>query len=151
MKEEYVGLLKKLSWRNKEDDQENAIREIMNDSNFQLNLLIQPLDKSCWENAAKILKMMGYEKTKALSYDLFKWLQDLNWPGASIIIELLTSYPNEAFLPYYEKAISEAIKTRDDPWLDYLSFFTYCGKISPSEFSNPYFYKIMKSHEIQWD
>lgn len=72
-----------------------AIKEICLNSNFNLNELIQPLGKECWENAARALSIMRYPRISEIIPGLFRWLQDLNWPGAEIVMELLQSLPRK--------------------------------------------------------
>jgi hypothetical protein len=144
-------LISKLSWNASIDAQQEAIQSIVKDPSFLPSLLVQPLDKSCWENAALALKLLGFEKVKALTYSLLMWLQDINWPGTFTIIELLETFPNKILMPYYERAISDAINSNDESWLEFLSVLTYNGKITLKEFSNPELYQVMKAHEDQWN
>lgn len=81
-------IYKMLDWRNPNEIQLEGIRMAreIND----LSLLIQPpASPSVWEWCAKIL----YEKTDAelepYLDGLLGWLQDLNWPGALIILDRL--------------------------------------------------------------
>lgn len=147
----YNDLLRQLDWNLPESIQTEAIDKILHLEDFDSKLLIQPLDLHHWQNAAKILNAMGFNKVKHLTNELLYWVQDVNWPGAFIVLDLLKTFPNEYLLPYLENVIAEAIQTRDDPWLDYLSIFTYGGKISKEEFTNKAFFDILKSHENQWD
>ena len=79
------SIIEELSWERPEEVQTNAIKEILNDKDFDYSLLMQPFGKDCWGNCAKILTKLDYEKV--ISYpELSVWLQDSNWPGSMTII-----------------------------------------------------------------
>lgn len=96
----YNDLLRQLDWNLPESIQTEAIDKILHLEDFDPKLLIQPLDLHHWQNAAKILNAMGFNKVKHLTNELLYWVQDVNWPGAFIVLDLLKTFPNEYLLPY---------------------------------------------------
>ncbi len=150
MTEKEMVLLSKLRWDAALKDQQQAFKEIVIDNAIAPQMLVRPISKSYWDNAAKVLKDMGYERVKHITYELLTWLQDYNWPGADTIIDLLKTFPNQELVPYYEKAIMDAISKNDELWLDYLSVFVFLKKITKSDFIHKELYDVMKKHEDQW-
>lgn len=147
----YIDLISLLDCNLPPKIQEEAINKILKLSDFNPQILLQPMGKEHWENAAKILKDMDYKKIIHLSPYLFEWIQDLNWPGAYIIIEMLSSFPKEQLVPYLEDAVRIALKTNDEQWIDYLSYFTFCNTVSKEDFLNKNLFDLLKRHEDnQW-
>ncbi len=118
-----MELVEKLHYYCPEQEQKQAIEEILQRENFDLSLLIRPCGGIYWENAALVLSRMKHERLLPIMDGLFEWLQDLNCPGAYIIMQTIEKMPKAAFMPYYEKAVSKAIMDDDYEWLGYLSGF----------------------------
>lgn len=57
--------------------------------NQHLSLLLQPLDKAYWDNAALVLSRIAYSRLEPIIPGLIEWMYDLNWPGALKVAELL--------------------------------------------------------------
>lgn len=119
---EINNLINKLSWNEDVDTQKNAIQnliEIVREDDIKL--LIQPgLDKSCWENAAQVLKGLGVPKINKEIPKLLEWLADMNWPGAIVVMEILAGVDKNILLPHISKAQEKANSDNDDMWLDAL-------------------------------
>ena len=142
------NILKNLSWNASFDSQKRAISEIVSMINLNPNTLIQPLGKECWENAARALSMIGYPRIEEAIPGLFSWLQDLNWPGALIVIKLLKSLDKEAIIRHLETAAREAFSTDDDIWLINLSTFLDDFKLQEHDFvSKEVYYALVDSKE----
>ena len=135
-----------LNWNCSKSIQEEAKRILTERSDYDIKILLEIDDKSCWENAAQILKSKGCENTKEIIDLLFLQLRDLNWPGSKQILGLLRTFPHDLFQPAYEGAICSAIRTKDDEWLDYLAIFIYEKKVDEKEFTNKSLYDILKKH-----
>lgn len=144
-------LISDLSWNSAKQSQINAVKILTESNDFDIHLLIQPLDKSCWENAALVLKNKGVEKCLNVLDELFCTLQDMNWPGSLIICSFLDEFPKKVFLPAYIEAIKKAIKTDDDSWLANLSIYLYKGKVEKRDFDNQELYSLLKQQTIQWE
>ena len=116
-------LYKLLNWKNPPEIQLEGIRlaKEIND----LSLLIQPpADPSVWECCAQIL----YEKSDAVLEpylnSLLEWLQDLNWPGALVILDRLKVFSGEKLKKPFIDLFNYAVDLNNEEglmWLDYLS------------------------------
>jgi len=120
-----------LSWNASLNSQNKAINELASVESLDPNELIQPISKEYWENAAKVLNMIGYPRVEAAISGLFSWLQDMNWPGAMIVMELLKSLPKDVIIPYLESA---TIDGDDEIWLINLSTFLIHLKLREHDF-----------------
>lgn len=104
-----------LSWDNDEKIQAQGINEAKKIKN--ISVLIQPIEsKSVWENCAKVLASKKDEELKIYLIDLFKWLQDMNWPGADIIYNRLKHMPIKQIEMAYRFCLSLAKQTEDMVW-----------------------------------
>jgi|GEM_PF-2328817 hypothetical protein len=142
--------LENLSWNVNKDLQKKTIKELVENNDYDLQLLVFPKDKTCWENAALVLKKKGVQRTVEIVDLLFERLQDMNWPGTRYILELLYSYPKDVFIPAFKFALKKAIESEDDLWLDALVFFLYDGFVSQKEVLDSDTEHIFKQHLSQW-
>lgn len=110
-------IFKNLSWNASLDGQKEAINKLALMDNLNPSDLIQPQGKEYWENAARALYLIGYPRIEEAIPGLFKWIQDLNWPGALIVMELLKSLPKEVMIRHLESASLDAFHSNDDIWL----------------------------------
>ncbi|MBQ9838098.1 MAG: hypothetical protein IJO56_01185 [Oscillospiraceae bacterium] len=53
------------------------------------------VDKSKWENAAKVIQKIGWPRIENIVVPLFYWLLDSNWPGSETIRSLILNLPKE--------------------------------------------------------
>lgn len=95
--------------------QDYAISQLINLEDSKLHLLLQPISKSYWRNAAMVLKKIGYPRVKAIIPELLEWIQDMNWPGAQEIVDLLITADDE-IVPYVKKVL----KSGDGIWIIWL-------------------------------
>lgn len=104
-----------------EQAQKAAIIELsQNISDEDLPKLLQPRTKAHWENAAQVLKLIGFPRIKRVEDGLVRWLQDVNWPGAKTVRALLLSLRDEEFIPLIQRNLLLARDENDLPWLDAL-------------------------------
>jgi hypothetical protein len=92
--------------------QDYAISMLVNLEESKLHLLLQPRSKSYWKNAAVVLKQIGYPKVKAIIPGLLEWIQDMSWPGAEDIVDLLTTI-DEEIVPY----VKQVLLSGDGIWI----------------------------------
>ncbi|AEW86779.1 DUF5071 domain-containing protein [Flavobacterium columnare] len=59
----------------------------------------------------KELELQSIEKVKEVIEELLEWMQDGNWPQASLIANYLKPHLN-----YFEKEIINVLNTNDDMW-----------------------------------
>ncbi|NEW06864.1 DUF5071 domain-containing protein [Paenibacillus sp. SYP-B3998] len=104
-------LLSYLRWDTSPDQLQFAKEQLKQLQDKELKLLVQPIDKMHWDNAAELLIEIGYPRVKYILSGLLEWIMDMNWPGASKISELLISI-KEPLIPL----VKEAFKTNDTIW-----------------------------------
>ncbi len=109
-------LIDDLDWNKPIETQENAIKNLKNISEKDLCKLIQPKSKNCWENAAKVINIIGYPKIKTIIPDLLEWLKDLNWPGAVIIVDTLRNIEMGEINEFIKEALIKAESENDELW-----------------------------------
>jgi hypothetical protein len=95
--------------------QDYAISQLIGLEDSKLHLLLQPVSKSYWSNAAIVLKRIGYPRVKSIIPELLEWIQDMNWPGAQEIADLLITVDDE-IAPYVKKVL----KSGDGIWIIWL-------------------------------
>lgn len=106
----------KLSWTNTIDEQEKAVSELANSSDIDLKELIMPSGrKDCWANCAKVICARSDQEIMEIALEMFEWLQDLNWPGATDIVSRLKELPADVLRRLYRISLEKA--KRDDEWL----------------------------------
>ncbi len=109
--EDINELLTHLRWDTPKEQLEHAKERLKQLEDHELYLLVQPVDKMHWDQAAELIIAIGYPRIQPILRGLLEWIQDLNWPGAQRIAELLASI-GEPLIPY----IKEAFKMNDPSW-----------------------------------
>lgn len=88
------------------------------------NVFLQPcnknINKNVWNNCAKILSDKSDEELSPYLPELFRWLQDLNWPGAICIYDRLIISKDELFEYELKVSITTAKEQNDKLWLQAL-------------------------------
>jgi hypothetical protein len=84
-------IMEMLDGNNNKEIQQNGIK--LAEGIKSINAFILPLHPKCnknvWENCARILALRSDEELSPYFTRLLEWLQDINWPGALIILERL--------------------------------------------------------------
>jgi len=137
-------LLRRLSWDTPEETKQAAMRELEQLDEDKFSVLLQPNGKGCWENAAIILKRIGYPRIRKIIPGLFEWLQDINWPGTDIVIDILANIDKKEILPYIENYLIKAAKENDDPWITGIKQLVVAMDLTQSDFSSIEIYKILE-------
>lgn len=106
-----------LDWNNSREIQEESMKVLENIKEEDMCKLVQPYTKNHWENAAKVIKRIGCPKVLNIIPQLLEWLQDLNWPGAIIILSVLQDIEKSVLLPEIEKVIIKIVEDEDELWL----------------------------------
>ena len=92
-----------------------------------INVFILPRNsgygKNVWENCAKILESKTDRELFPYVSNLLVWIQDLNWPGAMIILERMKKFEEDiTFLSAFVRDIVKIANwTCDEIWLKNLS------------------------------
>lgn len=85
------------------------------------NVFLQPcnknINKNVWNNCAKILSDKSDEELSPYLPELFRWLKDLNWPGAICIYDRLIISVDELFEYELKVSITTAKAQNDKLWL----------------------------------
>lgn len=144
MKLDYVKqLMLNLNFHLPEEIHSQAIEELVSIEEEYLPMLLQPIDKDYWDYAAITLKKIGYPRYKTILPGLLEWLQDINWPATSIIIESLLEIDHKTLVPYIEDAISRALIENDEGWLFGIKCLVKRGNISRDTFRNKELYDLI--------
>lgn len=87
-------------------------------------MFLQPcnknINKNVWNNCAKILSDKSDEELSPYLPELFRWLKDLNWPGAICIYDRLIISEDELFEYELKVSITTAKAQNDKLWLQAL-------------------------------
>lgn len=112
-----------LNWENPEEIQARGIRLAKEIEDLSL-LILPPAAPSVWECCARILSEKSDLALAPYLARLLDWLRDLNWPGASIILDRLKKFPGEQLKEPFIAQLAQAKSLDNDEglmWLDYLS------------------------------
>jgi len=116
-----------LDWNNSVEEQEKGV--FLARSVKSINVFLQPLDpahnKNVWDNCAKILCARSDEELSPYLFNLFEWLEDMNWPGAWYILERLRMFDvnieDGLFMYAFNICKKRARALEKKEWLDNLS------------------------------
>ncbi|CAM3054870.1 DUF5071 domain-containing protein [Hathewaya histolytica] len=144
------NILLNLSWNLSLDIQEEAICNIASIIDLNPKELLQPGSKEYWQNAAKVLFKLGYPKIREVIPGLLRWLQDINWPGSNIVMEVLGTIPKHVFIPYLEDAVIESLSEDDDIWIEGLSYFLEQFDLKESNFTSKEVYLALVKGSEFW-
>ncbi len=109
-----------LSWDSDEETQRKGIELAQHVKCFSVFLQPHGLkhSKDVWENCAKIVAAYSDETLKYCLQELLEWLQDMNWPGAEIVLQRLIEFKDPGFLSLFiEHCVKEALVCDDQAWL----------------------------------
>lgn len=113
-------LIHDLSWDKPQDVRERAVQELMQVSEEEVVLLAHQSNelcsKECWEDAALVLKRIGYPRNRLAIPYLMKWFMDVNWPGVETVIEILKDVDIDIIMPFIEAAAKQAVNEKDADW-----------------------------------
>lgn len=90
-----------------------------------INAFILTMNFGAWENCAKILASKTDEELSPYLSNLLVWIQDLNWPGAMIILDRMKKFKEVKKLSFNVKEIVKIAygeqRECDEIWLMYIS------------------------------
>lgn len=146
-------IYKLLNWKSSVDEQVKGIRLARNLDD--LSLLILPYangeSKGLWENCAKALSEISDDRLEKYLPSLLEWLQDLNWPGALIILDRLKVFNGKKLKKPYIERVTYASNLNSEEgqmWLDYLSELLDNEELK-AELPKPILEKVQK-HYKNW-
>lgn len=130
--------------------QEAALREARKIKS--LSVLMQPVEyKWSWENCAKVICEKTDKELNSYKYEMLEWLQDLNWPGAFLIMERLEKMNPQLLLNATIYAVKQALLLKDNEWLTYMSYLLKNKKFYDALSEEKKYQKIMKRYyESYW-
>lgn len=113
-------IMELIDWNKSEKEQLQGIR--MAQEVQSINVFLQPCNKrynkNVWDNCAQILAKRKDEELSPYLIDLFRWLQDLNWPGAFCVFDRLKRYSDVNSFNYaYDICLKCAKALGDEVWL----------------------------------
>ena len=115
-------IFESLSWNSSDERQKIGIELAKNIKH--LSVLIMPIEsKSVWENCAKVLVSKSDKELELYLYELFEWLQDMNWPGAYLIYDRLMEMNSDQLESTYRQCLLIANQTQDYSWKTMLNDF----------------------------
>ena len=130
--------------------QEDAIREARKIKS--LSVFMQPVEyKLSWRNCAKVICEKTDKELNSYKYEMLEWLQDLNWPGAFLIMERLEKMNPQLLLNATIYAVKQALLLKDNEWLTYMSYLLKNKKFYDALSEEKKYQKIMKRYyESYW-
>ena len=89
---------------------------------------LQPItpkyNKNIWENCAKVLSEKTNDILEPYLKELLEWLQDINWPGALVILERLKVFSGSKLKKPFLDSLTIATNIKNEEgvmWVYYLS------------------------------
>ena len=130
--------------------QEAALREARKIKS--LSVLMQPVEyKLSWKNCAKVICEKTDKELNSYKYEMLEWLQDINWPGAFLIMERLEKMNPQLLLNATIYAVKQALLLKDNEWLTYMSYLLKNKKFYDALSEEKKYQKIMKRYyESYW-
>lgn len=113
-----------LDWNRTEEEQAEGLRLARQVKAF--NVFLQPCDKknnkNVWDNCALIISEKEDLELFPYLFELFMWIQDLNWPGAFCIVERLKEYEkrNAFYSQHWQEAYTCAKALKNKVWMENL-------------------------------
>ncbi len=115
-----------IDWNKSINEQADGIK--MAEEVENINVFLQPCNKkynkNVWDNCAKILSKRTDDELSPYLVELLDWLQDLNWPGALVILDRLKVFSGKKLKKPFIDRFTYAVNLNNEEglmWLDYLS------------------------------
>ena len=130
--------------------QEAALREARKIKS--LSVFMQPIEyKWSWENCAKVICEKTDKELDTYICEMLKWLRDLNWPGAFLIMERLEKMDPQLLLNAAIYAVKQALLLKDNEWLGWMSYLLKNKKFYDALSEEKKYQKILKRyHKKYW-
>lgn len=116
-------ILDLMDWNRTEEEQAEGLRLARQVKAF--NVFLQPCDKknskNVWDNCALILSEKDDSDLDPYLFELFRWIRDLNWPGAFCIVDRLQRYQDDGYYNVlWKQAYTCAKALEDEVWMENL-------------------------------
>ena len=116
-------IYKMLSFNNSIQTRTEGIRLAKEIKDLSL-LIMPPAAPSVWECCAQVLFEKKDLELEPYLYELLGWLQDLNWPGALLILDRLKFFSGKKLKkPFMDRFLYASNSNNDEGlmWMDYSS------------------------------
>lgn len=100
------------------DSEENLAKQLI----LPMGELLEEKGSALWEECSVILSLIRFDKVLPNFDLLLEWYQDINWPGAIRITEVIKYHRSEIDIEIIEGTIRKAKDVNDYSWLTYLKF-----------------------------
>ena len=117
------NIYKMLNWENTDETRAEGFRLAKKIEDLSL-LILPPASPSVWECCAQVLCEKSDIVLEPYLDSLLEWLQDLNWPGALIILDRLKKFSGKRLKKPFMDRFAYANNLNNEEglvWLDYLS------------------------------
>jgi len=144
------NIYKMLNWKNTAETQAEGIRLAKEIKNLSL-LIMPPAAPSVWEACAEVLCEKSDMDLEPYLESILEWLQDLNWPGALLILDRLKTFSGEKLSKPFIACFTRADgldKHQGLRWIDYLSDLLDNEQLK-SKLPNPILERLQK-HYKNW-
>ena len=112
---EWAKIIDQLDWNNNETIINDAKNKLLTIPEEYIHLLMQPSSKWHWENAADVVVHLN---VNSCFPEMLKWLQDLNWPGAKKIFNMLSIYEGSDIDKHITDALILVKLENDEVWYE---------------------------------
>ena len=123
-----------MSWDNDISVQLRGIEEAKKIKSLWVFILpiLENNSKSIWENCANVLASKTNNELQPYYVELLEWLKDMNWPGADVIFNRLSTISYDEIKLPLEICLSSSKKSNDTVWEKSLISFESYIKTSQS-------------------
>lgn len=149
--DKYINYIKKLSWKNSKEMQENAIMFLSSVNDWDYMGCIINTSKDIWGNLLIVIKNRNECDKILLLEDLLFLFKDLNWPGAWEAFEIIKNMKKELVKKDLEKALLQAYNEDDGMWITGLKLIIDYFHFDEQSFSSFNLNEVLKKVEWDWE
>lgn len=119
-------ILDMLNWNNDIEVQKEGLRLA---NNIEcINCFFRPIGKKVgknqWENCAKVIARKKDIEIENYLVQMYMWLMDINWPGATIIAKRIYDFKDKKIKSKIEEKLKIVAKSlNDEDWLYYIEHY----------------------------
>ena len=113
---------------------------------------MQPIEYGwSWENCAKVICEKTDEELNKYTCEMLEWLQDINWPGAFLIMERLEKMEPQFLVHAVGYQVKQALLLKDNEWLGWMSYLIKNKKFYDALSEEKKYQKILRRYyEAYW-
>jgi len=149
MDKETEDILRSLIHYKSESDGENLRQELydrIKSGKADISVLVMPFNNSLyWYQTALVLERFCFDDVRFIVKDLFRWLEDINFPGAREVMYFLASFDKGKLIKDLEEVMEDILEKNDDCWAYGVVCYLSRAGCNREDFRTPELYdKIMK-------